>query len=84
MNDLLNMEFINSLPQPLFVRSGSWWPVHDIDVETGLFRIDVCGLLDVMHIGSVLTFRDADGNEHGSDTFYLESDDSTPTAPSQA
>lgn len=73
MADLLNMQFINSLPQPLWVSSlGSWWPVHDIDVETGLFRIDVCGMLDVLHIDRVFAFRDANGNEHDADTFYLE------------
>jgi len=75
MADLLNMEFINSLPHPLWVQSlGSWWPVHDIEVETGLFRIDACGMLDVLHISGVSTFRDSAGNMHDSDSFYLEDD----------
>lgn len=77
MTDLLNMAHINSLPQPLFARefgSQSWWPVQDIDVETGLYRIDVCGMLDVSHVGRVAQFRDADGDVHDSATFYLETE----------
>lgn len=74
MSDLLKMDYINGLPQPLFVSffGGSEWPVHDIDVQTGLLRIDVCGMLDVKHIGSARIFRDADGVEHDPDNFYCE------------
>lgn len=71
--DLLDLEFINSLPQPLSALvSGDWWPVADIEVQTGLLRIDVCGMLDVLHIGSVLQFRDLEGRLHDPDSFYLE------------
>ncbi|MDN7658473.1 hypothetical protein [Burkholderia cenocepacia] len=78
-DDLLDMAFINSLPQPLFARQyGSddrwWWPVNDIDVQTGLLRIDVCGKLDVLHISDVYFFRDASGKQHHSDDFYSDSD----------
>lgn len=62
MTDLLDKNYIDSLPQPFFVDS---WPVHDIDVQTGLFRINVCGLLDVRHIGEVIIIIDA----HGTVTF---------------
>lgn len=74
MSDILNMGYINSLPQPFFARlcGGNSWPVHDIDVETGLLRIDVVGLLQAVHIGDVLFFRDACGAEHDPDSFYLE------------
>lgn len=60
--DLLDADYINSLGQ-LFLFSGNgWdWPVHDFEVETGLFRIDVMGMLDVMHVGSVWRFRTAGG-----------------------
>lgn len=68
MADLLNMDYINGLPQ-LWVDG---WPVCDIDVETGLFRIDVCGLFEARHIGSVISFTDADGVDHDPETFYLE------------
>ena len=78
MSDLLNMEFINSLPQPLLMQewgdSGDdWlWPVETICVQSGLMRIDVCGMLQVKDIGDAKRFKDADGNWHSSDTFYLE------------
>lgn len=69
--DLLRMEYINSLPQPLVARRyGSWWGVHDIEVETGLVRIDVCGMIDVWHITDVRMFRDDCGDEHEPDSFY--------------
>ena len=71
--DKLNMKHINSLPQPFIVRfcGGDEWPVHDIDVETGLMRINVCGKLQVKHIGEANFFRDMDGTEHDADSFYL-------------
>ncbi len=73
MADLLKMGYINSLPQPLISRfyGGSEWPIYDIDVETGLLRIDVCGKLEVKHIGDVKFFRDDCGEEHDSEDFYL-------------
>lgn len=76
MTDLLRMDYINSLPQPLFANlyGGSSWPVESICVQTGLLRIDVCGLLEILHIGDVRTFTDSDGNEHHSETFYNEDD----------
>ena len=66
MTDLLRLDFINSLPQPLWVRQ--WGretfdcPLYDICVETGLMRIDVCGLLDRLHIRDVAQFKDDAGN----------------------
>lgn len=74
MADLLRMDHINSLPQPFFAQfcGGLWWPVHDIEVQTGLMRIDVCGLLEVKHFGEVTALRDSAGAEHDPDTFYHE------------
>ena len=78
MSDLLNMEFINSLPQPLLMQEwgndgDDWlWPVIVICVETGLMQIDVCGMTQSKHISDVKRFKDADGNWHQSDDFYLE------------
>jgi hypothetical protein len=76
MTDMLDMAYINSLPQPLFVREfGSkdwWWPVYDIDVETGCYRIDVMGKLEVKHVGGAAEFRDANGNLHPVDLFFKE------------
>ncbi len=70
--DRLRMEHINSLPQPFIAHfyGGDEWPVYDIDVQTGLLRIDVCGLLEIKNISDVRFFRDAAGAEHNSETFY--------------
>lgn len=72
--DLLDMDHINSLPQPLFAMTwhGTWWPVHDIEVQTGLVRIDVCGKLDVKPVGDIRKFRDDIGHEHEPDDFYVD------------
>lgn len=71
--DLLDMDYINSLPQPLWAETlMSDWPVYDIDVQTGLLRIDVCGLLDVMHIGQFITMKDANGKRHYVGDFYTD------------
>lgn len=77
--DLLDMAYINSLPQPFFVRQAgdSWdwaWPVYDIDVQTGLYRIDVCGRLQACHIGDAAEFRDANGVIHDSADFYTDAE----------
>ena len=73
--DRLRMDYINSLPQPFLIRL--WgdkirWPLEDIDVQTGLLRFDVCGKLQVSHIGEVAEFIDADGKSHEPDSFYQE------------
>lgn len=72
--DKLRMDYINSLPQPFMARfiGGDEWPIHDIDVETGLLRIDVCGKLQAMHIADVRFFRDAEGAEHDAESFYSD------------
>lgn len=79
MSDLLNIDLINSLPQPLWVSrkgKGWWWPVYDICVETGLVRIDVCGKLQANHITEWWYVRDDAQVIHETETFYLESGDS--------
>jgi hypothetical protein len=74
--DRLDMAYINSLPQPFHVRQygekAFCWPVHDIDVETGLVRIDVCGKLDILHISDIAAFLDMSGREHQPDGFYVD------------
>ena len=74
--DKLRMDYINSLPQPFIAHfyGGDEWPVCDIEVQTGLLRIDVCGKMQAKHIGAVRFFRDADGKEHDSETFYTDHD----------
>lgn len=71
MADKLNMDLINSLPQPFYTTCKFGWPIHDIDVEAGLMRLDVMGKLDVTHIAEHYTVRDQDGNVHETDDWYL-------------
>lgn len=78
--DLLDMAYINSLPQPFMAqklgdKGDDWlWPVCDIDVQTGIMRIDVCGLLDVLHIGDIKRFKDMDSKWHDADDFYSDAE----------
>ena len=74
MTDLLKLDFINSLPQPFIVTllGGDEWPLIDICVETGLFRIDVCGKSQVMDIADANSFTDSDGKKHDSETFFSD------------
>jgi hypothetical protein len=77
MTDMLNMEYINSLPQPFIVTfygDNCAWPVIDICVETGCMSIDVCGIHQGgKHISDVKKLVDCDGIEYDIDTFYLDS-----------
>jgi hypothetical protein len=73
--DVLRMNYINGLPQPFLARFCGdtwWWPVNDFEVETGLMRIDVCGLLQVKSFCEVMEIRDGDGQSHDPDTFYSD------------
>ena len=56
--DLLRMDFINSLQQPIMCTEldGTQWPLYDLDVETGLMRIDVCGKLQVTEVSEFQYF----------------------------
>lgn len=75
--DLLDMDYINSLPHPFLGRmlGGAWWPIYDFEVQTGLVRIDVCGKLDVKHIGDFTAFRDGAGVERSSAAFYTDANE---------
>lgn len=75
--DSLDMNYINSLPQPFIGRElGGWeWPINDFEVETGLLRIDVCGKLQVKHISDFTHFTDGNGVARKADAFYS---DATP------
>lgn len=77
MADLLDMDYINSLPQPFLGRmlGGAEWPIYDIEVETGLIRIDVCGKLDVKDIGDFTAFRDDTGVWRSSEAFYADANE---------
>lgn len=79
VNDKLDMEYINSLPQPflgrMLVDKNNWWPVNDFEVGTGLLRIDVCGKLQVTHIQEFSCFKDGNGVERSADAFYSDAND---------
>lgn len=68
MGDLLNASFINSLEQlwvtPYGLGDKIEFPVYDIDVETGLLRIDVMGQLDVYHISDIKKIRSSMNNKY--------------------
>lgn len=67
--DRLDIAYINSLPLPLY---DDGWPVIDIDVQTGLYQIDVCGLIEVRHIDRCIMMRDRLGNDHYVEDFELD------------
>lgn len=74
-NDLLNMDMINALPQPLLIRefkSDTWWPLIDICVETGLHRIDVCGMIERRQLSSCAQLMDDCGLVHEIDLFFID------------
>lgn len=78
MADILDMEYINSLPQPFMAKLyGTWWGVECICVQTGLVRLDICGLPQVEHFDEFSCFRDDCGNEHDPDDFYLDGERAT-------
>ena len=74
MSDLLRMDYINSLPQPFIATllGGGEWPIYDIEVGTGLVRIDVMGKLDILEISDVNIFTDEAGIKHDPETFYSD------------
>ncbi len=75
MTDMLRMDYINALPQPFqaFLGEGmGTWPINDIEVKTGLMRLDVVGLLQVIHISDVLKIIDANNRTHDPDTFWSD------------
>ena len=77
MNDILRMDYINSLPPPLMAQfyDGSEYEVYSICVETGLMKINVCGMLDNCEISDVKVFIDIDGAQHDPDSFYIDYED---------
>lgn len=76
MTDLLRMDFINSLPQPLWTRQWGdkefMWPVQDLCVESGIVRVDVCGLLQAMHVSDIAEFKDDSGTIYDAEVFYSD------------
>ena len=74
MNDVLRMDYINSLPQPFVARfcGGDVWPIYDIGVDIPLCRIDVCGLLQVKRFCEIMEITDANGVTHDPEDWWVE------------
>ena len=73
VGDMLNCEFINSLPHPLIgVKGDSRYDIETICVQTGCVRFDVGG--PIQH-GELIDFDhvlDGDYGKHEIDDFYLD------------
>lgn len=82
MSDVLRMEYINSLPHPLMATffGGDEWPIYYVCVQTGLMKIDVCGMLDNKCFGEVKFITDADGEKHDAEVFYVDYEESQPAS----
>lgn len=59
--DLLRMDYINSLGQLYGSMSGSFWPITSICVETGLSKIDVIGMSQNVHFSDFSKIKSDDG-----------------------
>ena len=72
--DVLNADALNALQGPLMAKfAGGWeWPVHDIEVETALMRIDVSGLLEAKSFCEVMTLTDIEGVEFNAEDFWVD------------
>ena len=49
---------------------GSWWHVHDFELDCGLLRIDVMGKLDVLHMSDCFNGVIMDGKLYEQDDLY--------------
>lgn len=76
MSDKLREDIIASMAAPVIgVELDGWeWPMNDFELETGLCRIDVMGLLQVKTVMDFRHFRDADGKIYEPDDLYIEDD----------
>jgi hypothetical protein len=83
--DILDMDYINSLPHPFMGRLlGGWWPIYDFEVETGLVRIDVCGKLDIKGLAEFSIIRDGLLVDRSVEAFYSDANDDERTPIDQS
>ena len=73
--DILNIDKINSLPQPitaiLYGDTSGYW-IETLCVRTGLMRLDVMGQIDLCHFDDVKMLVDIEGIEHDPDDFWID------------
>lgn len=76
MTDKLIAEKINKLERPITVvfAGGAEWELSDIDVETGLLRIFVSGLLEVREVGEVIALMGGTGTLTPIECFFADYD----------
>jgi hypothetical protein len=71
--DMLDIKKFNLLPGPVtakMIGGGDYW-IETLDVQTGLMRVDVCGMIDLTEFSMVDWLVDASGEKHDPDDFYL-------------
>ena len=74
MPDILNIERINSIGPIVVEMSGSKYDLESVCVETGLSRINVCGLVQNCCWSDFSKIIDWDANEYDPDLFYIDCD----------
>lgn len=85
--DILDIGYINSLPQPFvgIELDGSEWDVVDLEVVTGWVRIDVMGAFQIVDIAQFRSFRDGECVERSASAFFIDAtpEDRTPIKEQQ-
>lgn len=78
-NDILRMDYINSLPRPLSaeLRGSSKMVVGviDIEVQTAMMRVDVMGMVDLLDLLDARWIIDDEGVKHDPYTFFVDYED---------
>lgn len=73
MTDTLNEAKLQGIGSGYLV--DEHYPIVDIDIETGLYRIDVHGMLEVRHWSTLITLKTVDGETLDPDDFYNEEEE---------
>ena len=69
--DVIRIDEFDKLPAPVTARlldGGEYW-IESICVETGLMRLDICGLIQIEDFVMVETLIDANDVEHDAEEF---------------
>jgi hypothetical protein len=69
--DTLDCELINSLGHLVGVKRGSEYDIESVCVQTGVTRMNVCGLVDIVDFIEFEKIIGEDGVERDVDEFYL-------------
>ena len=58
-----------------------WWPINDVELDCGIFRIDVCGLLEVWALDECPELRINNDRIIPAEHFYDFPHDHPPAPP---